>query len=94
MAVSQLVIDGYKLLCSKSEIETALRAALADRAAGVVTTSIHIGDAGGNGQMIAGDPNEIAETLVLALKQINGELTDGPPPLASHVNFSGRRVET
>ena len=94
MAVSQLVIDGYKLLYSQKEIEMALGQALADRAAGVRVTSVNLGDAGGAGQMITGDPNEIVETLVLALKQLKGEDTAGPPPLASVVNFAGRRVET
>jgi 2-methylcitrate dehydratase PrpD len=94
MAVSQHVIDGYLLLYSKSDLEGALRQALSDRAAGVHVTSYHLGDAGGAGQMISGDPNEVIEILTIAIKQANGELTKGPPPLASVVNFSGRRVET
>lgn len=94
MAVSQLVIDSYKLLYSVAEMKSLLAQATRDLAAGVKMTSITTDGAGGSAQVIQGDPSEIVQTLMLAIQQLEGSATTGPPPLASTVNFAARRVET
>jgi hypothetical protein len=96
MAVSRSVIDAYKRLYNRAEVEAALKQALNDRASGVQVTQINFQDGGGSGQMIGGDPNEVIETLELVLQAMDaGEnAITGPPGLASSVNFSLRRSET
>lgn len=94
MAVSQLVLSAYLRIYTRSQIEQALAAALADRAAGVVMTQVSFQDGGGSGQPISGNPNEIIETMELCLRQLDGEASTGPPPLSTAVNFSLRRSET
>jgi hypothetical protein len=95
MAVSAKVIAAYKRLYTVSELETALRQALADRAAGVLVTQVSFQDGAGSGQVISGDPNEVIEILMLALEQKeNAEAPTSPGGLASSVNFNTRRSET
>lgn len=94
MPVSQQVVDAYIRLYTREQLETALAKALSDRATGVQVTQVSFQDGGGSGQVIAGDPNEIIETMEICLKRLDGALSAGPPPLASAINFSFRRSET
>lgn len=96
MAVSRSVIDAYKRLYTRAQLETALRKALDDRASGVLVTQVNFQDGGGSGQMIGGDPNEVIEILEAVLKVLDAGdgATTAPPGLMSSVNFSTRRTET
>lgn len=87
------MIDAYKRLYKKHELEQALRVALNDRASGVLVTQVNFQDGGGSGVPIQGDPNEIIEILELALKEIDSG-QEAQTPLASGFNFSCRRMET
>jgi hypothetical protein len=94
VAVSRTVISAYLRLYTPEQLETALAAALADRASGVLVTNISFAEGGGSGQAIQGDPNEIIEILELCLQRLDNPDAPDHQPLASRVNFSRRRFET
>jgi hypothetical protein len=94
MAVSETVIAAYRRLYTRAQLEAALAKALADRASGVLVTQVSFQDGGGSGVPISGNPNELIETLEVALQQLDETRAAGPPPLSTAVNFSLRRSET
>lgn len=94
MPVSTTVIAAYCRRYTRAQIESALDAALADRASGVQVTNISFSEGGGSGQVINGDPNEVIEILEMCLRRLDDPDAAETPPLASRINFSRRRCET
>lgn len=95
MAASRNVINAYKSAYTPAELKAMLRQALDDRASGVQVTQANFQDAGGSGQMMPVDPNEIIEILQIAIQELespNGP--SGPPPMSARMNFRTRRSET
>jgi hypothetical protein len=85
------VVQAYLRLYTRTQLEEALRNALADHAAGVTITSTSFGDGQTSGQ-ISGRPEEVIAILETALQTLDGTTTANAP-LAAAVGFSQRRVE-
>lgn len=95
MAASRTVIEAYKSAYNLAELRAMLKQALEDRASGVQVTQANFQDAGGSGQMMPVDPNEIIEILQIAISELeNPTSAKGPPPLAAGISFRFRRSET
>ena len=94
MAVSETVIAAYLRIYTPTQLTSALSIALNDRASGVLVTQANFQDAGGTGQVISGDPNEIIEILELCLQRLDDPTIAKKPPIASIFDFSKRRSET
>jgi len=93
MAVNAAVAKAYASRYTRSQIEAALDAALADHAANVVLTSVNMASHGSSGQ-INGRTEDVIETLTAALDYVKGTTTSlDPEPIATSWNFSARRCE-
>lgn len=68
--VNQSVINAYKSRYTQAQLETALDAALADHASGIVVTQVTFEGGGSSGRPITGDPSYLIEHLQTALEQI------------------------
>jgi hypothetical protein len=85
------VVQAYLRLYTRTQLEEALRQALADHAAGVTITSTSFGDGQTSGQ-ISGRPEEVIAILETCLQILDGTARANAP-LAAAVGFSQRRVE-
>lgn len=71
-----------------------LKTALEERAAGILITQANFGDAGGTGQVLPVDANEMIEILQLAITEKENPTAPTQQPLAAAMNFRTRRSET
>jgi len=94
--VSPTIIRAYLRRYTRTQLETALDQALADHASGVRLTTTSFASGSASGQIV-GKPEELIEILEAALQALDDDLTPGdigPGPIASHINFSRRRLTT
>lgn len=93
MAVNAEVAKSYAARYTRTQLEAALDAALADHAANVTMTSVNMASHGSSGQ-INGRTEDVIATLNAALAYVKGTLTSlDPAPFATKWNFGPRRCE-
>ena len=84
------LIKAYLRLYTREQIETALRAALADHAAGVKITN-HSWDGTSTGGQLVGSPESLIETLESTLQAMDNDGQIVPRSLMTHADFSRER---
>jgi hypothetical protein len=84
------IIRAYLRLYTREQIETALRGALADHAAGVKITN-HSWDGTSTGAQLTGSPDHVIEILEDCLAALDNGGTTPPRSLMTHMDFRRER---